>query len=195
MIPFSHFNLINRRKQISIIKFLSPLALFVIIFMLVWSRSSVSRKKVVHSSKKETVRKLPGSDFLGKFNIRTFLRNYNFKEAVFLQDFVACYPFKVRKPVLKENRDEFLDIVLKHVHYHEVNLLTRQKNALEYYDESIAADERIVIPGLGENGKEAKVPKKYEALANETMRKESVNRILSELIPVNRSVPDSREVA
>lgn len=73
MIPFSHFNLINRRKQISIIKFLVPLALFVIIFMLVWSRSSVSRKKVVHSSKKETVRKLPGSDFLGKFNIPFFV--------------------------------------------------------------------------------------------------------------------------
>ncbi len=97
--------------------------------------------------------------------------------------------------MLKENRDEFLDIVLKQVHYHEVNLLARQKNALEYYDEAILADERIVIPGLGGNGKEAKVPKKYEALANETMRKESVNRILSELIPVNRSVPDSRETA
>lgn len=94
--------------------------------------------------------------------------------------------------VPNENWDQFLETVLNEVTFHEVDLSFTNQNA-EYFDQVIAADEKLIVPGLGEGGVEAHVPKAYELLVNETMKNESFNRILGQLISLTRSVPDPRE--
>lgn len=102
---------------------------------------------------------------------------------------------KLREQVLKENRDQFLGIVLKEVSLNEVNLLEVYKKKNDDSDKAIEEDEDRIVPGLGECGIKAKVPLEYEALVNETMGNETFNRILSQLIPMTRSIPDRRELA
>ncbi|KAK8404121.1 hypothetical protein O3P69_000290 [Scylla paramamosain] len=54
-------------------------------------------------------------------------------------------------------------------------------------------DERKVVRGLGEGGKMVKLSGEEGKLAEEVMKKEAFNLILSDKISVNRSVPDSRD--
>lgn len=54
-------------------------------------------------------------------------------------------------------------------------------------------DERKVVKGLGEGGKMVKLSGQEGRTAEEVMKKEAFNLILSDKISVNRSVPDSRD--
>lgn len=56
-----------------------------------------------------------------------------------------------------------------------------------------AEDERKVVRGLGEVGKSVKLSGEEEKVAQEVMKKEAFNLVLSDKISVNRSVPDSRD--
>ncbi|XP_050693261.1 probable N-acetylgalactosaminyltransferase 9 isoform X2 [Eriocheir sinensis] len=56
-----------------------------------------------------------------------------------------------------------------------------------------AEDERKVVRGLGEAGKSVKLSGEEEKVAQEVMKKEAFNLVLSDKISVNRSVPDSRD--
>ncbi|MPC10987.1 N-acetylgalactosaminyltransferase 6 [Portunus trituberculatus] len=54
-------------------------------------------------------------------------------------------------------------------------------------------DERKVVRGMGEGGKLVKLSGEEGKLAEEVMKKEAFNLILSDKISVNRTVPDSRD--
>lgn len=56
-----------------------------------------------------------------------------------------------------------------------------------------AADDLRVVPGLGEMGKAVHLSGPEAALADEIIKVEAFNRILSDKISLNRSVPDSRD--
>lgn len=56
-----------------------------------------------------------------------------------------------------------------------------------------AADEAKVVPGLGEMGKAVHLKGSEAVRAEEIMKVEAFNRVLSDKISVNRSVPDSRD--
>lgn len=56
-----------------------------------------------------------------------------------------------------------------------------------------AEDEMKVVRGLGEGGKSVKLSGEEQKVAQEVMKKEAFNLILSDKISVNRSVPDSRD--
>lgn len=102
----------------------------------------------------------------------------------------------LRKQVLAENRDEFIKQVIKEHKLKEIDLSKRSQNHREYYDEAIEMDRAKFIPGLGENGEKAELPRKYQLKLkpfNETTIKEKRHDILSQLIAYNRSLPDSRD--
>jgi hypothetical protein len=116
----------------------------------------------------------------------------------FLSNSNAKVPFNVerkRKTVLAENTDEFLLPVLKDFAFSEVDLASRKLPSFDDYDDEIADDLRRVKPGLGDGGVKATVPTYQEQVAEEVMKKEAFNRILSEMISPNRSTPDTREPA
>lgn len=100
---------------------------------------------------------------------------------------------EARRNVLAENTDEFLDPVLRDVKYTEVDLNGRREVVLDDYDEEIVDDLKRVKPGLGEKGEKATVPSYQKSVADNIMKKEAFNRLLSEMISPNRSVPDTRE--
>ena len=54
-------------------------------------------------------------------------------------------------------------------------------------------DDRKVVKGLGEGGKLVKLSGEEGKIADEVMKKEAFNLILSDKISVNRTVPDSRD--
>lgn len=56
-----------------------------------------------------------------------------------------------------------------------------------------AEDERKVVRGLGEAGRSVKLTGEEAKVAQEVMKKEAFNLILSDKISVNRTVPDSRD--
>jgi len=107
----------------------------------------------------------------------------------------AAEDTELRRKVLLENTDEFLEPVLKEVKYVEIDLTDRMTNSYDDYDDEIEDDIKRVKPGLGEKGKKATVPSYQKAVADNIMKKEAFNRLLSEMISPNRSVPDTRETA
>lgn len=102
---------------------------------------------------------------------------------------------EIRRKVLEENMDEFLEPVLRDVKYTEIDLNAKKVAIFDDYDEEIVDDLKRVKPGLGEKGEKANVPSYQKAVADNIMKKEAFNRLLSEMISPNRSVPDTREPA
>lgn len=98
----------------------------------------------------------------------------------------------LRESVLAENTDEFLEPVLREVKYVEVDL-SKHRGDFNDYDAEIEDDMKRVKPGLGDKGDKATVPSYQKQVADSIMKKEAFNRLLSEMISVNRSVPDTRE--
>jgi len=101
----------------------------------------------------------------------------------------------LRKKVLTQNTDEFLTPVLRDFPFHEVDLISKRNPDFADYDAEIKDDEHRIKPGLGDKGNAATVPSHQEEVAEEVMKKEAFNRILSEMISPNRSAPDTREAA
>ena len=56
-----------------------------------------------------------------------------------------------------------------------------------------AADDAMIVPGLGEGGRSVQLRGAEAEQANEVMKVEAFNRVLSDKISYNRSVPDSRD--
>lgn len=102
---------------------------------------------------------------------------------------------EIRRKVLEENMDEFLEPVLRDVKYTEIDLNAKKASSFDDYDEEIVDDIKRVKAGLGEKGEKANVPSYQKAVADSIMKKEAFNRLLSEMISPNRSVPDTREPA
>lgn len=100
-----------------------------------------------------------------------------------------------RKRVLSENKDEFLEPVLKEVKFEEIDLNAQRVMPTNDYDVEIEDDIKRIKPGLGEKGNKATVPSYQKPVADNIMKKEAFNRLLSEMISPNRSVPDTREAA
>jgi len=102
---------------------------------------------------------------------------------------------KLRLVAEQQNMDEFLEPVLQNYKYVEVDLWGRglDRHPQDDYDEEIREDMGTWIAGLGEGGLSAKVPDFQSAVAEEIQKKEAFNRLLSDMISPNRSVPDTRE--
>ncbi|XP_037069452.1 polypeptide N-acetylgalactosaminyltransferase 1-like isoform X2 [Pollicipes pollicipes] len=69
--------------------------------------------------------------------------------------------------------------------------MSHQKG-LEQYDSDIEMDLKKIVPGLGADGEPAHLSGAEEAHAEELMKKEAFNIVLSDKISPNRSVPDAR---
>ncbi|CAG7726770.1 unnamed protein product [Allacma fusca] len=99
----------------------------------------------------------------------------------------------LRQRVRKENEDEFLAPVLQEVNFVEVDLTHKRNNLHDDYDAEIEDDDNKVKPNLGAGGEKASVPDYQKAVADEILKKEAFNRLLSDIISPNRTVPDTRE--
>ncbi|XP_043224989.1 polypeptide N-acetylgalactosaminyltransferase 1-like [Amphibalanus amphitrite] len=67
-----------------------------------------------------------------------------------------------------------------------------QHKGLEQYDSEIDSDLRKIVPGLGAGGEPAHLSGDEDALAQQLMKKEAFNILLSNKISPNRTVPDAR---
>ena len=100
-----------------------------------------------------------------------------------------------RRIIEKENMDEFLVPVLQEYKYIEVDLKEKHSSPYDDYDDEIKDDLVRLIPGLGEKGEKDKVPEYQISVAAEIAKKDAFNRLLSDMISPNRTVPDTREPA
>jgi len=100
-----------------------------------------------------------------------------------------------KKIVEKENMDEFLVPVLQEYKFIEVDFKDKATNPYDDYDEEIKDDLVRLIPGLGEKGDKAYVPAFQKSVAAEILKKDAFNRLLSDMMSPNRTVPDTREKA
>lgn len=100
---------------------------------------------------------------------------------------------KERRKVLVENRDEFLDELLKELNFTEVDLISISRRDDPESDRSIQIYLNKIVPGLGENATEAKVPPEKVEEAERVLQEQYLNKILSDMIAFNRSLPDFRE--
>lgn len=98
----------------------------------------------------------------------------------------------IRESVRQENTDEFLEEVLNQLNFTEIDLSTRPVDIM-VHDMAIATLMKNIDYKLGQNGSKAEVPAVLKSLAEKVIGKDAFNRILSEMIALNRSVPDTRE--
>lgn len=68
---------------------------------------------------------------------------------------------------------------------------TEEVSSIDWHDYKFIDQEKL-RQGIGENGSEAKLPKSLENLKDDLFKENGFNAALSDLISVNRSVPDIR---
>ena len=100
-----------------------------------------------------------------------------------------------REKIREENTDPFLLPVLRDYKFSEVNLFKTRQIKFSDYDDEIVDDAGNVNSMLGKGGLAAEVPNFQKSVAEAIMKKEAFNKLLSDMIALNRSVPDTREAA
>ncbi|CAL8069733.1 unnamed protein product [Orchesella dallaii] len=190
----SCFAFIARRRRLFLLKLL---AIFCFVMtLLLWSKSQVKPETttVVEGSEKLVGIKMERDDQL-KAPYHNKLKATDKGISHASSGYNAAEDTELRRKVLLENTDEFLEPVLKEVQYVEIDLTDRMTNSYDDYDDEIEDDVKRIKPGLGDKGRKATVPSYQKAVADNIMKKEAFNRLLSEMISPNRTVPDTREAA
>lgn len=70
---------------------------------------------------------------------------------------------------------------------------TEEVSSIDWHDYKFIEQEKL-RKGIGENGIEAKLPEGFEKLKDILYKENGFNAALSDLISVNRSVPDIRHI-
>lgn len=71
--------------------------------------------------------------------------------------------------------------------------ITKEDLTIDWHDYKFIVQEELRL-GIGENGSEAKLPKLLEKLKESLYKQNGFNAALSDLISVNRSIPDIRHI-
>lgn len=106
---------------------------------------------------------------------------------------------------MKNNLTKFILLVLIYSFFISIYLIaklrsikqspikTEEVSTIDWHDYKFIDQEKL-RKGFGENGSEAKLPKGLEKLKDFLYKENGFNAALSDLISVNRSVPDIRHI-
>lgn len=107
----------------------------------------------------------------------------------------------MRKQVLQENTDEFLEDILQELTYFEVNLNSHrphwesESGYATIYDKIIEKDIIHLKQDLGQIETNPTIPSELQPEVDKALREDGMNTVLTNMISVNRTVPDTREAA
>lgn len=104
---------------------------------------------------------------------------------------------------MNHNLTRFILLVLIYSVLFSIYLITKlrstnqwpinQESKIDWHDYR-SIDQDKLRKGIGENGSEAKLPKSLEILKDVLFKENGFNAALSDLISVNRSIPDIRHI-